>query len=82
MIKISGGSVLSTLLETKNEQIQESAISVLVRQEDQARILAVKGLNTILFRDLDDVETLNRVASEHDGNCDPILQYPWQHDLC
>ena len=61
----SGGAVLSALLE---EGIQKKhPISVLVRGEEKAAIFQSKGVNTVLFDDLDDLATLQRSASEHDS---------------
>ena len=61
----SGGSILSTLLETGIHK--KYPISVLVRDEKRAAVLRSQGTTPILFDDLDDSELLQRVASEHDS---------------
>jgi uncharacterized protein YbjT (DUF2867 family) len=62
---VSGGSVLSTLLESNN--VPDSSISVIVRGEDKAKAFRELGVNVILFNSLDDIELLQRVAGEHDS---------------
>ncbi|CAM1509033.1 Fc.00g027720.m01.CDS01 [Cosmosporella sp. VM-42] len=62
----SGGSVLTALLSSSNRLIQQRSITALVRKQNQADILAAKGVTPVLFRDLDDVDHLRTVASEHD----------------
>ncbi|KAH7002285.1 hypothetical protein EDB80DRAFT_720351 [Ilyonectria destructans] len=61
-----GGSVLSTLLASSNPLIQDLSITALVRKQQQADVLEVRGVKPVVFRDLDDVEHLTSVASEHD----------------
>ncbi|KAF7535574.1 hypothetical protein G7Z17_g13180 [Cylindrodendrum hubeiense] len=61
-----GGSVLSTLLASSNPLIQQLSITALVRKQQQADALLVKGVNAVVFRDLDDAEHLTSVASAHD----------------
>jgi uncharacterized protein YbjT (DUF2867 family) len=61
----SGGSVLSTLLETGVHK--KHFISVLVRGEEKAKALQTQGVTTVLFNDLDDSALLQRIASEHDS---------------
>lgn len=61
-----GGSFLSQLLASSNPGIKKSSFSALVRKQEQADILNAKGVNAILFGDLDDVEVLKKVTSEHD----------------
>ena len=63
----SGGSVLATLLASKNPALKDIDLSVLVRGEDRARVLAEKGLHVHLFRDLDQTELLEDIASNYDG---------------
>ncbi|KAH7117581.1 NAD dependent epimerase/dehydratase family protein [Dendryphion nanum] len=60
-----GGSILTDLLRT-NHRAKDYVISALVRRADQAKALESKGVNPILFKDLDDSETITRAASEHD----------------
>jgi hypothetical protein len=53
--------------------IQESEISVLVRTEEQARVLKERlQVATIVFNGFDDTETITNVASKHDGNTSPL----------
>ncbi|KAI9821020.1 MAG: hypothetical protein M1827_003753 [Pycnora praestabilis] len=61
-----GGSVLNTLLSSTRSPLENLQTSVLVRREDQAKLLAEKGVNPILIKDLDDVDVIRRAASEHD----------------
>lgn len=63
----SGGTVLTTLLASSELVIKRSSISALVRKEEQAAVLRGLGVNPVLFKGLDDVETLRRAASEHDA---------------
>ncbi|KAI5460982.1 hypothetical protein BGZ63DRAFT_357527 [Mariannaea sp. PMI_226] len=59
-----GGSVLTEIL--KSPISQNVSISVLVRREDQAEILREHGVIPIIFRDLDDLATLEQVSSDFD----------------
>ncbi|KAK1775286.1 hypothetical protein QBC45DRAFT_422568 [Copromyces sp. CBS 386.78] len=61
-----GGSVLSTLLSSTNVQIKACKLSAIVRKQSQADLLKEKGVNAIVFDGLDDLETLRKIASEHD----------------
>lgn len=72
----SGGSVLTTLLDSKYESIQNLDISVLVRGEEKGKILAEQGVKPIYFKDLDDSEALIKAASEHDSKFNFRLQIP------
>lgn len=64
---------MTALLSTGENTLKECAFSVLVRREDQAKFFESKGIKSIIFRDLDDSETLQRAVSEHDGKYPPIL---------
>jgi hypothetical protein len=63
----SGGSVLTTLLNSNHQPIKDLEISALVRGEDRAKVLKEYGVNPIQFRDLDDSEALTKAASENDS---------------
>lgn len=67
----SGGSILTSILNSKHQSIKDLEISVLVRGEDKAKALKALGVNPILFRDLDDSEALTKAASEHDSKSHP-----------
>ncbi|RYO78674.1 hypothetical protein DL766_004883 [Monosporascus sp. MC13-8B] len=62
-----GGSVLSTLLTSKNPAVEHISLSALVRGEDRARLLTEAGVNVELFEDLDQTELLENIASNYDG---------------
>ncbi|OLN86540.1 hypothetical protein CCHL11_08503 [Colletotrichum chlorophyti] len=62
----SGGTVLTRLLDSSVPEIKDLSITALVRKQDQADLLKEKGVNTVLFQDLNDSEFLQKVASEHD----------------
>lgn len=62
----SGGSVLAQLLESKFD-LAKYPISVLVRGEDKAKDLRSKGFHPILFNSLDEIDVLEKAATEHDG---------------
>lgn len=61
-----GGSILSTILESKSLLIKDLKISVLVRKPEHVGVLEQKGLNVILFSGLDDTDAIKNAASEHD----------------
>jgi len=64
-----GGSVLTQLLASDAPALKDVPISCLVRREEQADLLSStygSRVNPILFKDLDDSETIIKVASEHD----------------
>ncbi|KAL3443702.1 hypothetical protein BJX65DRAFT_320478 [Aspergillus insuetus] len=61
-----GGTVLTALITSQAASIRNASISVLVRGENQARVLREKGLNTIDFKGFDDDSTIKKAASEHD----------------
>jgi hypothetical protein len=63
----SGGSVLTTLLESKHESIRDLDISVLVRDEEKGAVLARDGITSIYFTGFDDAGTITAAASEHDS---------------
>jgi hypothetical protein len=47
--------------------VKSLQISALVRSEEQAKRLTELGVTPILFTDLNDVEVIQKAASEHDG---------------
>ena len=64
-----GGSVLTQLLASDAPALKGVPISCLVRRQEQADLLSStygSRVNPILFKDLDDSETIIKVASEHD----------------
>jgi len=61
----SGGTVLSTLLESKT--IPSQSITVIFRGKDKAQTLKALGVQVILFDSLDDSDILRRAASEQDS---------------
>ncbi|KAH6896753.1 hypothetical protein B0T10DRAFT_163182 [Thelonectria olida] len=61
-----GGAVLSALLSSSNPLIHRLSITTPVRKEEQASALREKGVNAVIFRDLDDFEFLAAAASEND----------------
>lgn len=67
-ISNSGGSILTTLLESKHESIRNLKISVLVRDEQKGAVLAKDGVvSSIYFKGFDDADTITAAASEHDS---------------
>ena len=69
----SGGSILSQLLGSDDEAIENSQLSVLVRGAARAKAFSEVGVNPILFNSLDETEVLEKAASEHDSK--PISTY-------
>ncbi|CAH0040027.1 unnamed protein product [Clonostachys solani] len=61
-----GGTVLSTLLASQSHRIRDISITVLVRRQEQADKLVSSRVTPLIFSGLDDLELLERVASEHD----------------
>ncbi|KAH8763949.1 hypothetical protein F5882DRAFT_383431 [Hyaloscypha sp. PMI_1271] len=61
-----GGSVLSTLLDSRQLSKPEISISVLLRGEEKAKLYEAKGLKTFLFNSLDETGLLREVARQHD----------------
>ncbi|KAI5468118.1 NAD dependent epimerase/dehydratase family protein [Mariannaea sp. PMI_226] len=61
-----GGSVLTTLLESKDSNISTCSFSALVRKQEHADLLIEKGINGIVFSGLDDTTLVREVASKHD----------------
>ncbi|KAI4251713.1 MAG: hypothetical protein LQ352_004685 [Teloschistes flavicans] len=61
-----GGTILTTILKSKNDLLEYSNLSLLVRGEDKARILNEEGLTTVLFEDLKDTEEVASIASNYD----------------
>ena len=62
-----GGSVLAALQASKHPAIQNASLAVLVRGKDKASVMEAKGLETVLFENFDDSETIVKAASEHDS---------------
>lgn len=62
----SGGTLLSTLLDSKTDLLEHCNLTLLVRGEDKARVFDGKGLRTILFDDLEDTTEIQRIASNFD----------------
>ncbi len=62
----SGGSILSQILSSPKPSLKQLFISALVRKQEQAELLASKGVNPIIFKDLEEAELLIRAGSEHD----------------
>ncbi|KAH7208539.1 hypothetical protein DER44DRAFT_720344 [Fusarium oxysporum] len=61
-----GGTVLAQLLKSSFPEIKSLSISALVRHQSQADVLAKKGVNSILFKNLDETTFLQQTAAEHD----------------
>ncbi|KAL8759040.1 MAG: hypothetical protein Q9199_001062 [Rusavskia elegans] len=61
-----GGTILSTLLNSKNGLLEHCNLSLLVRGEDKARVFNAKGLKTVLFDDLGNTHEIERIASNYD----------------
>ncbi|KAK7209345.1 hypothetical protein V2G26_016523 [Clonostachys chloroleuca] len=61
-----GGTVLSTLLASQSHRIRDISITVLVRRQEQADKLVSSHVTPLIFSGLDDLELLERVASEHE----------------
>ncbi|KAF8157248.1 hypothetical protein B0H34DRAFT_493076 [Crassisporium funariophilum] len=61
-----GGAVLTTILKSNKDSLQNLEISVLVRGEQRARSLSESGVRPILFENLDQSDVLQQAASEHD----------------
>ncbi|KAF2405009.1 NAD(P)-binding protein [Trichodelitschia bisporula] len=62
-----GGSILAQLLQSTLPAVTKVSFSALVRSEPQAAKLTALGVDPILFKDLDDAETIIQAASQHDG---------------
>lgn len=71
----SGGSVLTTLLNSKKDALKGSSISALVRGEAQVQKVKELGVNLVQIKDLDDTEVIQKAASEHDGDYTDVLSY-------
>lgn len=63
----SGGSILSTLLNSQHPALKSIRLSALARGQDKARVLTERGLSVELFDDLDQTELLEGIASNYDG---------------
>ncbi|KAL8628589.1 hypothetical protein Q9189_005724 [Teloschistes chrysophthalmus] len=61
-----GGTVLTKILNSKNDLLENFNISLLVRGEDKARIFNEKGLKTVLFEDLKNTQEVASIASNYD----------------
>lgn len=58
--------MLSSLLSSDLPLLKKKTISVLVRSEDQAKVLAKIGAIPVLFNGLDDLEMIRQIASAYD----------------
>ncbi|KAM5349388.1 hypothetical protein ACJ41O_005893 [Fusarium nematophilum] len=61
-----GGSVLAQILSSTDPKIRELEITAIVREKEQADLLAQHGIDARLFNGLDDSEQLRSIASEFD----------------
>ncbi|GIJ88497.1 hypothetical protein Asppvi_007421 [Aspergillus pseudoviridinutans] len=61
-----GGSILTGLLQSKNDALCKVKISALVRGEDKAVVLNQLGVQPIVVSDYGDFETIRKAAREHD----------------
>ncbi|RWA11511.1 hypothetical protein EKO27_g3622 [Xylaria grammica] len=64
-----GGSVLTQLLDSTSPGLRATPITCLVRGADRAaKLTAAYGdrVNTVLYKDLDDLDIITAVASQHD----------------
>ncbi|KAJ5375755.1 hypothetical protein N7517_007761 [Penicillium concentricum] len=59
-----GGSILTDLQKSKNAS--KYSISALVRNEEHVSKLKTRAIESILFKGLDDLDTIKKAASEHD----------------
>lgn len=57
---------MSTLLASQSHRIRDISITALVRRQEQADKLVSSRVTPLIFRGLDDLELLERVASEHE----------------
>lgn len=57
---------MTALLVSSNPKFKDLKISALVRKQEHAEILEEKGVNSIVFDSLDNIEVVRKVASEHD----------------
>ena len=57
---------MTSLLNSSNSQIRALEISALVRNKEQTKLLATKGVKPLLFTGLDDTDALRCAAAEHD----------------
>ena len=66
-------SVLSTLLSSPDPNVQSIQYSVLLRNPAQYSYFEEKNIKVFPFKNLEDVDTIKQVASEHDVviNCGP-----------
>ncbi|KAL8898776.1 MAG: hypothetical protein Q9192_001909 [Flavoplaca navasiana] len=62
----SGGTILSTLLDSNTDLLEHCNLTLLVRGEDKARVFDGKGLKTVLFDDLENTTEVERIASNFD----------------
>ena len=62
----SGGTLLTQLLNSTNQQIKALRISVLIRKEQQAEVFTSNGVTPILFKGLEATEDLRRIANDHE----------------
>ncbi|KAI0460002.1 NAD dependent epimerase/dehydratase family protein-like protein [Xylaria acuta] len=73
-----GGSVLTQLLDSASPSLQSAPITCLVRGADRAaKLTAAYGdrVKSVLYKDLDDLETATAVAAQHDVVISTTLGY-------
>ncbi|OJJ08877.1 hypothetical protein ASPVEDRAFT_48016, partial [Aspergillus versicolor CBS 583.65] len=61
-----GGTVLSTLLNSQDEAVNNASISVLVRNKQQAEVLEQRGVATVQVGDYTDTAAIAELASNYD----------------
>ncbi|KAE8358169.1 hypothetical protein BDV27DRAFT_169688 [Aspergillus caelatus] len=61
-----GGSVLTQFLASEHPILKSSTVAALVRKQGQADILESRGVQSIVFRGLDDTKQLRHIASQFD----------------
>lgn len=62
----SGGSVLTTLIESSQPLIKECEFTALVRKESYVDALRGQGVNAVKFSGLDDLDLVREVTAHHD----------------
>ncbi|KAJ5345716.1 NAD dependent epimerase/dehydratase family protein [Penicillium brevicompactum] len=61
-----GGTILSSILATQDQSIQQLKISALVRSETHATAVQALGVCPLMFSSFDDTETLEKIAENFD----------------
>ncbi|OQU98049.1 hypothetical protein CLAIMM_03882 [Cladophialophora immunda] len=70
-----GGSVLTYLLGSNGTQIKPVKISALLRNEEKARLLADKGVDTVVFEERDATNHLQKIGANFDVIIDPAFTF-------